>query len=112
MVGSLSTPIPNTTPAQPKKESILAEAERIVNGARAADYGKAEDSFNRVAKITNLLLDKDEHTRLEEDGEITATVACKVLLAVKLARQSNKHKRDNLVDLCGYAFLLNELEGE
>jgi hypothetical protein len=31
-------------------------------------------------------------------------------MAVKLTRESFQHKRDNLVDLCGYAHLLQVLE--
>lgn len=32
-----------------------------------------------------------------------------VLMAVKLSREAFKHKRDNLVDLIGYADILNEV---
>ena len=35
-----------------------------------------------------------------------------VMMAVKLVRESYKHKRDNLVDLCGYANILNEIEDD
>jgi hypothetical protein len=94
---------------KPKRESILKEAERIVNGERANDYGSAEESFNKIASLTNLLLNENEIIAMT-DGYITNTVACKVLIAVKLVRESNKHKRDNLVDLCGYAELLDRLE--
>jgi len=90
--------------------SILTEAEEIVNGARATDYGSAKESFEKIANITNLLLDKDDKDLLAGEASICAEIVCKVLIAVKLTRQSNKHKRDNLVDLCGYAELLNRLE--
>lgn len=92
--------------------SILTEAESIVNGARASDYGSAHESFFRIANLTETLLDKTEKEVLKE-GEIHSTIVVKMLLAVKLVRESNKHKRDNLVDLCGYAELLNRIqEGE
>ena len=90
--------------------SILTEAEDIVNGSRAADYGSAHESFKRIADITNLILDESEKLNMSTNSEVSNTVVCKVLMAVKLSRQSNKHKRDNLVDLCGYSELLNRLE--
>jgi hypothetical protein len=93
-----------------EEKSILLEAEDIVNGVRASDYGSAEESFAKIAYITNLMLDGGEKLNMQTNGEIGLTVACKVLMAVKLSRQSHKHKRDNLVDLCGYAELLNRIE--
>jgi len=93
-----------------ENNSILIEAEEIVNGARATDYGSAIKSFNKVALIANSMLDSQEIELLESTGELNATVVCKIMMAVKLTRQSHNHKRDNLVDLCGYAELLNRLE--
>ena len=34
-------------------KSILLEAEEIVNGSRATDYGSAIKSFNKIATIAN-----------------------------------------------------------
>ena len=95
-----------------QSESILTEAEKIVNGERATDYGSAKKSFKRIADLTNLIIDEDETDLMRDEGLLCDTIVCKVLMAVKLSRQSNKHKRDNLVDLCGYAELLNRLEDE
>jgi len=90
-------------------ESILLEAEEIVNGARHTDYGSAHDSFNKIASMATLMLDSEEIELLKEEQALCSTVVCKVLMAVKLTRESNRHKRDNLVDLCGYSELLNRL---
>ena len=81
------------------KQSILSEAEEIVNGSRHSDYGDAKESFSRVATIANVMTGK----------ELSPEDCCAVLMAVKLVRESFKHKRDNLVDLCGYAHIMNEL---
>jgi len=81
-------------------ESILDEAESIVNGERATDYGSAQESFHKIGAMAKLM-----HC----EGDTDDITACKTLIAVKLVRESNKHKRDNLVDLCGYAELLNRL---
>lgn len=79
--------------------SILLEADLIVNGSRKSDYGYTE-SFTKIAQIASLVANK----------EFTPQDVCKILLAVKLVRESYRHKRDNLVDLAGYAELLNSLE--
>ena len=81
-------------------KSILEEAAEIVTGARQHDYGHARESFAKIATIATVLTGKD----------LTPQDCCKVLMAVKLTRESFQHKRDNLVDLCGYAHLLQELE--
>ncbi len=80
--------------------SILQEAVRIRSGERNADYGDAVESFEIVAEIANAI------TGLN----LTPAQCCKVLLAVKLTRERYNHKRDNLVDLCGYADILNLIE--
>lgn len=84
------------------EKSILAEAEEIVNGSRQSDYGDANESFSRIAIIASVMTGK----------ELSPEDCCAVLMAVKLVRESFNHKRDNLVDLCGYAELMNRLKGE
>ena len=81
------------------KQSILSEAEEIVNGSRHSDYGDARESFGRIATIASVMTGK----------ELSPEDCCAVLMAVKLVRESFAHKRDNLVDLCGYAHIMNEL---
>ena len=84
------------------EKSILSEAEEIVNGSRHSDYGDAKESFSRIATIASVMTGK----------ELAPEDCCAVLMAVKLVRESFNHKRDNLVDLCGYAELMNRLKGE
>ena len=82
------------------EKSILAEAEEIVNGSRQSDYRDANESFSRIATIASVMTGK----------ELSPEDCCAVLMAVKLVRESFAHKRDNLVDLCGYAELMNQLK--
>lgn len=84
------------------EQSILSEAEEIVNGSRHSDYGDAKESFSRIATIASVMTGK----------ELSPDDCCAVMMAVKLVRESFNHKRDNLVDLCGYAELMNRLKGE
>ena len=81
------------------EKSILSEAEEIVNGNRHSDYGDARESFSRIATIASVMVGK----------ELSPEDCCAVMMAVKLVRESFAHKRDNLVDLCGYAHIMNEL---
>ena len=83
-----------------ENKSILSEAEEIVNGSRHSDYGDAKESFSRIATIASVMTGK----------ELAPEDCCAVLMAVKLVRESFAHKRDNLVDLCGYAELMNRLK--
>lgn len=83
-----------------ENKSILSEAEEIVNGNRQSDYGDAANNFHRIANIVNSM-----YPQLN----INAQQCCAVLMAVKLIREGFRHKRDNLVDLCGYAHIMNEI---
>lgn len=90
------------------KKSILQEADSIVNGARKADYGSATVSFDRIGQMTALMLTENEWKALQ-DRVILPTVVTKMHQATKLTRESFAHKRDNLVDLAGYASLQNDI---
>jgi hypothetical protein len=81
-------------------ESILSEAERIVNGERQVDYSDPVANFKHIAEIASAIMAKD----------ITAEECCIVMIAVKLARENFKHKRDNLVDLAGYVEILHRIK--
>jgi hypothetical protein len=81
-------------------ESILSEAERIVNGDRQADYSDPVANFKHIASIASAIMGKS----------VTAEECCIVMIAVKLARENYKHKRDNLVDLAGYVEILNRIK--
>ena len=92
--------INKTQPMEKKSEkSILEEANEIVNGSRATDYGDAVESFKKISILATAM-----------SGEVLSPLTCcLVLKAVKLARETNVHKRDNLVDECGYAELENRI---
>jgi len=80
-------------------ESVLDEAKRITGGSRQSDYGHPADDFARTAKMwTGILAGK-----LRDGAEVSAMDVPLCMIAVKLARQAHRHKRDNLVDIAGYA---------
>ncbi len=89
-------------------ETVLAEAIRITDGARQADYGHPRDDFARTALMWTGILGG----KLREGAEVTAGDVPLCMIAVKLARQSHRHKRDNLVDIAGYSRTAAMVAGE
>ena len=74
-------------------KSILTEAESLVHGDRNADYGHPLDDFSRTAQIWSAIL----------GFPVTAQQVGLCMCGVKISRECNKSKRDNMVDLAGYA---------
>jgi len=80
-------------------ETILDEAKRLTATARHADYGHPRNDFARTAQMwTGVLAEK-----LRDGQQIEPMDVPLCMIAVKLARQAHRHKRDNLVDIAGYA---------
>lgn len=75
------------------EENVLQEAERLVYGPRQACYGHPADDFARTAAMWSVIL--GTHVEPEQVG------LCQI--ALKISREVNAHKRDNLVDIAGYA---------
>jgi len=89
-------------------ETVLDEAIRITDGARQSDYGHPRDDFARTALMwTGILAGK-----LRDGAAVTAAEVPLCMIAVKLARQSHRHKRDNLVDIAGYSRTAAMVAGE
>jgi len=80
-------------------EPVLDEAKRITASGRQEDYGHPSEDFARTARMWNGIL----AGKLREGAEVSAMDIPLCMIAVKLARQAHRHKRDNLVDIAGYA---------
>lgn len=75
-------------------ESILEEAQRLVHGDRQHTYGHPIADFTRTGRIWGAILGVPD---------IDPRFVALMMGGVKMSREVNKHKRDNLVDLAGYA---------
>lgn len=82
-------------------ESVALEAERLTHGDRQGDYGHPLDDFGRTSGLINAAL---QH-KLKEPLTPEDVMLC--LILVKVSRQVNKPKRDNLVDIAGYANIID-----
>ena len=86
------------------REYFLGEAEKLINGPRAKDYGPAKMNHERIAAIWNIMLDK----KLVQAIAPEDVVAC--MVGLKLARLAEDiTKDDSWVDIIGYAALGGEI---
>lgn len=84
-------------------ESILQEAERIINGDRAEQYGDAAESFTDIAKRWTIELDD----RLS--APVTALDVARMMTQLKMSRSRRSYHRDSYVDGAGYLGLTGQL---
>lgn len=103
----MSTPANDKGPAlapdsMPHASSLFAEALSTINGPRRSDYGTVSVSFKRIALTWSAVLGLP----------VTPQQVCLCMIGLKLCRETNAHKHDNLTDLAGYTGLLAELEAE
>lgn len=92
-------------------DNILDEASKLVYGARNSDYGHPEEDYTRVGVLWGALLSEWVKQPRQEGAMpiIPPELACLMMTAVKMSRQVNKPKRDNLVDLAGYAACVHRI---
>lgn len=80
--------------------TILEEAASIVDGERRKIYGPPAQEFPRIAAMWSAVL----------GVSVTAEQVCMCMIATKLMRLSTTPShRDSLVDICGYARILEEM---
>lgn len=89
----LELPIYDALSCLPYAETALQEAQRLVYGDRQGTYGHPLDDYACTAAMWSAIL---RHP-------VTPEQAILCMVAVKLSRESRQHKRDNLVDMAGYA---------
>lgn len=80
-------------PQPANSEDILEEAMRITRGDRQAQYGPPDQDFQRTARMWSAL----------KGVEFTAHDVALFMILLKCSRQTHQHKRDNWVDIAGYA---------
>ena len=82
--------------------TILEEAQKAVYGERERDYGSVTENFTNIAKGWEIIL----------KSNVTPEQVALCMAWLKIARQMNTSKRDNMVDLAGYAACIEKMENE
>ena len=77
--------------------TLAADAVQAVTGPRQRDYAHPKVNFQRIANLWSIVLDVD----------ITPKQVALCMIQVKIAREINRHTRDNIVDLIGYSLTLD-----
>lgn len=73
--------------------NIFEEAQKLILGARQAQYGSPKQNFTAIGRIWAALL---------SIPDIKPETVALMMVGLKIARQANLHKTDNLVDAIGY----------
>ena len=77
--------------------TLASDALAAVTGPRQRDYAHPKVNFQRIANLWSIILDVD----------ITPEQVAMCMIQVKIAREMNRHTRDNIVDLIGYSLTLD-----
>lgn len=80
----------------------LEEAGRIVRGSREDTYGPAERNLSRIAEMWSAYLSMP----------LTARQVAVMMVLLKTSRDAFKPKHDNMVDICGYAYLADMIDND
>ncbi|WXX09765.1 hypothetical protein [Mycobacterium phage MS619] len=81
--------------------SILTTAEEIINGQRAKDYGDAKENHQRIANLWNVYA----------GTELSPEDVAVMMILLKIARfMENGYHNDTVVDIAGYAGVLEKMQ--
>lgn len=79
-------------------KNVLAEALGIVTGDRDDAHGHPEPNMRAAAEMWSAIL----------KTEVSTEQVALCMMAFKIARQSNNSGRDNIVDIAGYCWVLEQ----
>lgn len=86
--------------------NIFDEAKEIILGDREETYGHPSKNLERIAIQWTLYLRQKYNKQII----ISAEDICWMMTVLKMVRQMNSEKRDNLVDAIGYIGLIDRLK--
>jgi hypothetical protein len=88
--------------------SVLKEANAIIYGDREKTYGHPAKNLKTIAKMWNAYLD----AKTDKSG-LNAKDVASMMILLKTARLANDmNHRDSVVDICGYAALIERCDEE
>ena len=87
-----------------REPSILDEAAKIAGVDRSEAYGHPLENHRRIALMWQAYFDA------RKPGPLTPQDAARMMILLKVARDIHAPRRDNRVDICGYAQCLELME--
>ena len=94
-------------PADDSTSNVLKEALAVAgdNAPRARDYGTPYENHMRIARYWNA----HRQNRKDPNAPLRPDEVAEMMVLLKIARQQNTPKRDNLVDIAGYDLCLESI---
>ncbi len=89
-----------------KKETVCQEADRLTGSDRVEAYGHPKINFDDIARMWTVIL----RDILKPGAKISLTHVGLCNVATKICRHIAHPKRDNLVDMAGYANTIEAVE--
>jgi hypothetical protein len=86
-------------------DTIFDEAKEIIHGDREELYGHPSKNLERIATQWSLYM----RQKYNQQVLLSAEDVCWMMSVLKMVRQMNADKRDNLVDAIGYIGLIERL---
>ena len=87
--------------------SVLKEASKIIYGDREKTYGHPSKNLKTIAIMWNAYLD----AKTTDRNSLSAKDVATMMVLLKTARLANNpDHRDSLVDICGYAALVERCD--
>jgi hypothetical protein len=87
-------------------KTVLKEAHTIIYGDREKTYGHPAKNLKTIAKMWNAFLEART-----SGGELNAKDVASMMILLKTARLANNPEhRDSVVDICGYAALIERCD--
>jgi len=82
---------------------LLHETAALIDGIKSEEYGNPDTSFRMIASMWSTY----------KGVEFTSVDVGMMMVLLKVVRNSRgRHKKDNFVDICGYAALVGSVEEE
>jgi hypothetical protein len=85
----------------PPAQNILVEANQITGngGDRNDSYDHPRHNFGKIAEVWTTLLKE----KLKDNAAISDRDVARLMIGMKLVRDTHKPQRDNILDIAGYA---------
>lgn len=88
-----------------EKMNAIDLAKEIIYGDREQTYGHPSKNLERIAQLWTLYL----HQKYGAQVNVNAEDVCWMMNLLKMTRQMNQVKQDNVIDAIGYLALIDRL---